>query len=146
MERTTKSYADLLKDPRWQKKRLKIFQRDDFTCQMCKSKENTLAVHHKKYIKGKLPWEYDGKDLITFCEDCHDFVSNHGVEDTHHLISKQKIDSSTFYIFAWPWDITIYERSERGEVKCLLHFTDTVLSGILDYLKAWQEDIHKNKK
>jgi len=30
-----------------------------------------LHVHHKCYIQGYLPWEYDDKDLITLCEECH---------------------------------------------------------------------------
>jgi len=68
------TYADKLKDPRWQKKRLQIMDRDGFQCQMCFDREETLTVHHKKYIYGKEPWEYDGKYLITLCEDCHESV------------------------------------------------------------------------
>lgn len=30
-----------------------------------------LNVHHKYYISGKSPWEYDDDALITLCEDCH---------------------------------------------------------------------------
>ncbi len=30
-----------------------------------------LQVHHKKYIDGRLPWEYEDDDLITFCNECH---------------------------------------------------------------------------
>lgn len=69
-----KSYAELLKDPRWQKKRLEIMQRDNFTCQLCGSKSNVLNVHHKRYIDGKYPWEYSGNILVTLCEDCHKMV------------------------------------------------------------------------
>ena len=66
-----KSYQDKLKDPRWQRRRLEIMQRDDFQCQMCFSREDTLTVHHKEYIKGLEPWEYEDKHLITLCECCH---------------------------------------------------------------------------
>jgi len=66
------SYSDKLKDPRWQKKRLEIFERDKFTCRYCRSKEKTLNVHHIKYSKGRDPWEYDNDMLETLCEDCHD--------------------------------------------------------------------------
>src|SRR5665647_714409 len=65
-------YAELLRDPRWQKKRLEIMQRDEFTCQCCFDSESTLNVHHCHYEKGKLPWEYDGMALITLCESCHE--------------------------------------------------------------------------
>lgn len=64
-------YADKLKDPRWQKKRLEIFERDEWTCQVCKSKDETLCVHHWYYEKGKSPWDYPNSSLTTMCMDCH---------------------------------------------------------------------------
>lgn len=67
------NYSEKLKDPRWQKKRLEIFERDSFCCQKCLSEDKTLHVHHKKYQHGKEPWEYDDKWLVTLCEDCHTF-------------------------------------------------------------------------
>ena len=67
-----KEYIELLKDPRWQKKRLEIMQRDNFTCQHCGSTEKTLNVHHLLYSKGSKPWEYDNDNLITLCQDCHE--------------------------------------------------------------------------
>lgn len=66
-----KTYSDLLKDPRWQKKRLDILNRDHFRCRHCESPKKTLHVHHMYYIKGNLPWEYDDDCLVTLCEDCH---------------------------------------------------------------------------
>lgn len=65
------TYLEKLKDPRWQKKRLKIFERDDFTCQFCGSKNKTLNIHHLSYKNGIEPWEYDDDLLITLCEQCH---------------------------------------------------------------------------
>jgi len=64
------SYWQKLKDPRWQKKRLEIFTRDNFTCLNCESKDKTLHVHHTAYVKGLEPWEYS-QSLITLCEPCH---------------------------------------------------------------------------
>lgn len=66
-----KSYAELLKDPRWQKKRLEIMQRDNFTCQLCGSKEKHLNVHHLYYNGYKEPWEYENDAMITVCDECH---------------------------------------------------------------------------
>jgi hypothetical protein len=66
------NYSDKLKDPRWQKKRLEILNRDEFTCQYCSSNENTLHVHHKYYIPEANPWEYNNNALITLCEYCHE--------------------------------------------------------------------------
>jgi hypothetical protein len=73
-EHYQKIYSDLLKDPRWQKKRLEIMQRDDFTCQLCLDKETTLNIHHKRYNKARNPWEYDNDVLLTVCEDCHNLI------------------------------------------------------------------------
>ena len=66
-----KNYSELLKDPRWQKKRLEIMQRDNFACALCLDTKSTLHVHHKKYIKGNMPWAYEDKYLITLCDKCH---------------------------------------------------------------------------
>ena len=66
-----KSYSEQLKDPRWQKKRLEILSRDLFACQKCGDTESQLHVHHKRYIKGHDPWQYDDFDLITLCILCH---------------------------------------------------------------------------
>lgn len=71
-----KTYSEKLRDPRWQQMRLKIMERDKFTCQFCGSTEKTLNVHHKLYSKGAEPWEYDERILVTCCEDCHISVEN----------------------------------------------------------------------
>jgi hypothetical protein len=68
MEKIT--YAEKLKDPRWQKKRLEIFQRDKFRCMECFSDEKSLQVHHIAY-KGKDPWDTPNKLLVTYCHECH---------------------------------------------------------------------------
>lgn len=65
------TYIEKLKDPRWQKKRLKILERDGFKCVMCGCETETLHVHHKFYLKNKDPWDYDDKYLTTLCEACH---------------------------------------------------------------------------
>ena len=67
------NYKEKLKDPRWQKKRLEIMQRDNFTCQICGATDKPLVVHHKSYKRchGE-PWRCPDSDLITICEDCHD--------------------------------------------------------------------------
>jgi hypothetical protein len=64
-------YSDKFKDPRWQKKRLEILERDKWTCQICFSTDSTLHVHHRFYEKGKDPWDYQENVLVTLCEGCH---------------------------------------------------------------------------
>lgn len=67
-----KSYADKLKDPRWQKKRLGILERDEFTCMHCGATDKTLHVHHTFYGTGKEPWEAKDNCLKTLCFSCHE--------------------------------------------------------------------------
>lgn len=65
------TYAQKLKDPRWQKKRLEVLDRAGWACQGCADSTSTLHVHHKQYIKGREPWEYDADQLAALCETCH---------------------------------------------------------------------------
>lgn len=71
-----KPYMEELKDPRWQKKRLEIFSKDDFKCHWCGDTESPLHVHHLRYLKGKRPWDHDGNDLVTLCEGCHRYAED----------------------------------------------------------------------
>lgn len=65
------TYSNLLKDPRWQKKRLEVLERDDWTCLSCGDSTSTLHVHHGFYRKNCSPWEYPNSSLHTLCEECH---------------------------------------------------------------------------
>lgn len=68
---TKKTYGEKLKDPRWQQKKNKILERDEYTCQHCKLKNKPLSVHHFAYNTNGIPWDVHDLDLITLCEDCH---------------------------------------------------------------------------
>src|ERR1700721_2403821 len=83
------TYADKLKDPRWQKKRLEILQRDDFQCQMCGTKQNTLHVHHIAYSVS--PWDIDNRLLITLCEECHEREEKNLKVATSQLIEALRV-------------------------------------------------------
>lgn len=63
------AYSEKLKSPKWQKRRLEILQRDNFTCQICTDTETELQIHHKKYT-GE-PYEAPEDDLVTMCKCCH---------------------------------------------------------------------------
>ena len=64
-------YKEKFKDPRWQKKRLEILERDEWCCRICFDDKSTLNVHHRYYIKNRAPWEYKLCELVTLCEKCH---------------------------------------------------------------------------
>lgn len=65
------TYSEKLKDPKWQRKRLEILNRDEFDCKICKSTENNLQIHHRHYINGREPWDYPNELLVTLCYECH---------------------------------------------------------------------------
>jgi hypothetical protein len=65
------TYSQKLKDPRWQQKRLRVMERDGFTCRDCGADDKHLHVHHCHYEKGE-PWEIDDLFLLTLCEECHE--------------------------------------------------------------------------
>jgi 5-methylcytosine-specific restriction endonuclease McrA len=67
------TYSEKLKDPRWQKKRLEVLNRDNWTCQCCASTTLELQVHHLRYTTN--PWEVDNNHLVTLCAECHTKVS-----------------------------------------------------------------------
>jgi hypothetical protein len=71
-----KTYWEKLKDPRWQKKRLEIMQRDEFKCGRCNRSDVTLSVHHRIYRKNCEPWEYTDEDLTTLCQPCHSTITD----------------------------------------------------------------------
>lgn len=96
------TYSQKLKDPRWQKKRLEILQRDNFTCQKCKAIDKTLNVHHRWYEKNNEVWDYPDIAYQTLCEDCH---KNTNPEIKNFLLRSiltnlSKLSSNELEIFA----------------------------------------------
>lgn len=65
------NYFDLLKNPLWQKKRLENLKLANWECINCGNKDDQLQVHHKQYIKGRNPWEYENEQLEVLCNKCH---------------------------------------------------------------------------
>lgn len=69
-----KSYSEKLRDPRWQRKRLQILERDNFTCGSCGDKTSELHVHHREYESGGEPWDGDDRMKCARCKACHDKI------------------------------------------------------------------------
>jgi len=63
----------------WKEFSKSIIELDGNKCSKCErnGKDVILQVHHKKYIKGRKPWEYGSKDCITLCKGCH--AEEHGI-------------------------------------------------------------------
>jgi hypothetical protein len=64
------NYNEQLKDPRWKSKAKQIKERDNYICQKCGTHQK-LEVHHIRYLKDTLYWDYPDSYLITLCRSCH---------------------------------------------------------------------------
>jgi hypothetical protein len=67
----TMSYREQLLHPNWQRKRLETLESAGWACEACESTDETLHVHHRRYIKGRMVWEYEREDLQVLCGSCH---------------------------------------------------------------------------
>ena len=68
------TYSEKLKDPRWQRRRLEKMKQADFACEVCADSTEELHVHHKQYLNGYEPWEYEDSLLLCLCRTCHDIM------------------------------------------------------------------------
>ena len=62
-------------DPRWQRLRLQVMDRDLWRCVACGDTKSTLHVHHKLYC-GDI-WDSPPEDLQTLCNSCHMSLGQH---------------------------------------------------------------------
>lgn len=84
-------YQKKLLDPRWQKKRLEILERDKWECFWCGDKTSTLHVHHLYYMQEQEPWDYPVDALVTLCAECHEEETNYRrVEEENLLFALRK--------------------------------------------------------
>ena len=58
--------------------------RDKFKCTECGRTTETLHVHHKSYIYGRMPWDYDDSNLVTLCKHCHRLEESLKKENPDH--------------------------------------------------------------
>lgn len=90
MARDPRPYSELLKDPRWQRKRLEVMNRDHWRCRSCGTTTRNLQVDHKHYERDRPPWEIASEHLWTLCDDCHRRVTVTRRE-AHYLVNELEI-------------------------------------------------------
>lgn len=83
------TYSEQLRHPNWQRKRLEVMEDAGFQCEGCGDKESTLNVHHRRYVKGRMAWEYERKELACLCEQCHQEEHEHRELLDRLLVSDQ---------------------------------------------------------
>jgi 5-methylcytosine-specific restriction endonuclease McrA len=72
MTKGQKDYMERLRDPRWQRVRLRVLERAEWKCEGCGTGEVNLQVHHGWYERGLMPWEYPDGALYCLCDHCHE--------------------------------------------------------------------------
>lgn len=73
------NYAQQIKHPNWQKKRLEVLGENGFQCENCGSKDDELHAHHPLYKRGAMIWQYDVSELECLCGKCH--KDAHAIDD-----------------------------------------------------------------
>jgi hypothetical protein len=136
-------YSEKLKDPRWQKKRLEILQRDNFKCKLCGDEKTSLQVHHKEYINGNDPWNYPDISLITLCEHCHleiEKLRENNI-DTNKIISilKFKNNVSIIIFTSFPGFCTVGFHDSNNKFLLGCQFDD---DNLLSIIKIFQDSIN----
>lgn len=91
------TYAEQLRHPEWQRKRLEILDRAGFSCEQCGSIDRTLHVHHSYYERGLKPWDYPDSSLHALCEVCHD-LAQRTLLILHRVIGRLSLDEIEFVL------------------------------------------------
>lgn len=92
------TYKEKLLDPRWQRKRLEVLNRDNWTCQACYSTDRTLHIHHLDYEKDADPWDYPDFYLQTLCSDCHEEYEKNKQRIESSMIKQIRISVNTPFV------------------------------------------------
>jgi hypothetical protein len=71
------AYSELLKDVRWQKRRLELLTAANWSCVKCGYNKRDLQIHHHVYRKGVMPWEYEDHCFSVLCNKCHEEVTEY---------------------------------------------------------------------
>lgn len=90
------TYAEKLKDQRWEDKRIHILRRDGNCCKLCGSCEN-LHVHHILYEEDTDPWDYDENYLLTVCEFCHNRIHSQLQQNSYLKERLRTIEDDLIY-------------------------------------------------
>lgn len=142
------TYSRQLADPKWQKRRLEILERDNFKCQKCGDDKIELQIHHKEYQRGKKVYEYADDILVTLCAHCHYEVEElkkefykHGLEFNYNEMGVMKFnfnDGSRSTIISFP-GLLIFSKYREFEI--IDHFTlsDAGAKNLCIFLQTYLE-------
>lgn len=141
----TSDYGRLLKNPKWQRKRLEILNRDDFTCKLCGDKETELHIHHIEYSFGANPWEYENDKLITYCKHCHAIVEDlkGSPEEMAVSVKKRYLQDRGFYALILlathssdVHRITFFIYDTEGLLR-MMHIREDIIFDVIDLISPF---------
>lgn len=69
-----------------------VYERDDYTCQDCKTRGGQLHAHHIKPFAQHPGLRYELSNGLTLCEDCHRKTDTWGLR--YNMISKTKKETA----------------------------------------------------
>ena len=152
---STAEFSAQYKHPLWQKKRLKILERDGFACKQCGDKNSTLHVHHCFYEKGKKIWDYNDIDLFTLCDSCHLIIHDDllSLDSTLKIIKRKSCIQKN--VFGESFNVTFLNQFlseilrvmntpfiERDIVKIMLNLSNALESvSVFSYTLGKEEDV-----
>jgi hypothetical protein len=138
-QQSKSTYYELLRDPRWQKKRLEVMEADRFACRACGDTTSTLNVHHLVYRKGAMPWDYEPGSLTTLCESCHKHcedmkeVANRWIASVPPAISREALESLREVTIGMPKSALDSQSVLMEAFKC--RFYENIMSGFVAFVK-----------
>jgi hypothetical protein len=131
-----KTYSEKLRDPRWQRKRLEILERDNFTCQLCSNDKMELHIHHIEYNEN--PWDSHEDNLITYCKVCHKNIEKSKKSDFRIIKALHEYPYIIYDVLAYgynPGKLFIYY-DDSGEILIEFMFPDDHANIIYKLLKS----------
>lgn len=143
------AYWQKLQDPRWQKKRLEVFDRDGFACRSCNSKTDTLQVHHLYYISKREPWEYPLGAFKTLCVDCHKAIlSGDQSENWEFLVAIENDIDLNSGGFNFSTSLIHFSHSVGwSDFEVMMAFSEVMDEGLInaDTLSDWKSKIRDKR-
>jgi len=98
-------YPKLLKRREWREKSKAVIAKSP-RCEKCKRTGRRLAVHHRYYEYGRLPWDYPDEAYMVVCSGrCH----READEDRE----EQETDTRNYKHFGWQWELGKKEQRPR---------------------------------
>jgi hypothetical protein len=132
------TYREQLRRPEWQKKRLEVLEAHGWACASCEAKDKMLHVHHRRYIKGRMAWDYPNENFDALCEDCHleAHQSKAQIEAILAALPLSRVPLATSLLAGWAHEyIEAGEENESIPLDPACHFA----GGLADYLSACDE-------